>query len=52
MNPHREETATITNSSKRSGKLADVIAGTNVFIGLSVAGCVARDMVAGMPRTR
>ncbi|MGI6539155.1 MAG: NAD(P)-dependent malic enzyme, partial [Bacillota bacterium] len=36
MNPYKEEIAAVTNPGKLSGKLADVIAGADVFIGLSV----------------
>jgi len=50
MNPYKEEIAQITNRQKLSGQLADVIKGADVFIGLSVAGCVTREMVAGMAK--
>jgi len=50
MNPYKEEIATVTNPRKLSGKLADVIAGADVFIGVSVAGCVTREMVASMAK--
>lgn len=50
MNPYKEEIAAVTNPKKLSGKLADVIAGADVFIGVSVAGCVTREMVASMAK--
>ena len=50
MNPYKEEIAQVTNRQKLSGKLADVMKGADVFIGLSVAGCVTREMVAGMAK--
>ncbi len=50
MNPYKEEIAKVTNRRKLSGKLADVIKGADVFVGLSVAGCVTREMVAGMAK--
>ena len=48
MNPYKDEIAAVTNRSKLQGKLADVIRGADVFIGLSAAGCVTREMVASM----
>lgn len=48
MNPYKEEMAKITNRQKLSGKLADVMKGADVFIGLSIAGCVTREMVSSM----
>ena len=48
MNPYKEEIAKITNRDKLSGKLADVMKGADVFIGLSIAGCVTREMVSSM----
>ncbi len=50
MNPYKEEIAQVTNRGKREGRLADVIKGADVFIGLSVAGCVTREMVASMAK--
>jgi malate dehydrogenase (oxaloacetate-decarboxylating) len=50
MNPYKEEIAAITNPNKLSGSLADIIVGADVFIGLSVAGCVTREMVASMAK--
>jgi len=48
MNPYKEEIAKVTNPHKLQGQLADVIKGADVFIGVSVAGCLTREMVAGM----
>lgn len=50
MNPYKDEIATVTNRSKLQGKLADVIRGADVFIGVSAAGCVTREMVASMAK--
>ena len=48
MNPYKEEIAKVTNPHRLQGQLADVIKGADVFIGVSVAGCLTREMVAGM----
>ncbi len=48
MNAFKSEIATRTNRKKVSGTLADAMKDTDVFIGLSVAECVTRDMVASM----
>ena len=48
MNPYKDDIATITNPSHEEGKLADVIRGADVFIGVSAAGCVTQDMVRSM----
>jgi len=48
MNPVKEQMATITNPNKRQGKLADVLVGADVFIGVSAPGMVTKDMVATM----
>ena len=50
MNPYKNEIAAVTNRGKLQGELADVIRGADVFIGLSVAGCVTREMVASMAK--
>ena len=50
MNAYKEEIAAVTNRSKLSGSLADVIKGADVFIGVSAAGCVTREMVASMAK--
>ncbi|MED0706127.1 malic enzyme-like NAD(P)-binding protein [Aneurinibacillus aneurinilyticus] len=48
MNPIKEEIARITNQRKAEGTLADVLAGADVFIGVSVAGSLTPDMVQSM----
>ena len=48
MNPYKEDIAKLTNRQKEAGNLADVIKGADVFIGVSVAGCVTEDMVSSM----
>jgi len=48
MNSFKQELARITNSRKISGKLTDVIKGTNVFIGVSVALALTKEMVQTM----
>ncbi|MBM7541921.1 NAD(P)-dependent malic enzyme [Amphibacillus cookii] len=48
MNPIKDEVAKITNKEKQEGDLATVIKGTDVFIGVSLAGLVSKEMVASM----
>ena len=48
MNPIKEEIATVTNLECRSGSLADVLVGADVFIGVSAPGTVTSQMVASM----
>ena len=50
LNPAKEEMAKITNPEKKSGKLADVIVGADVFIGVSAPGVLTADMVATMAK--
>lgn len=50
MNPYKDDIATITNPAHQAGKLADVIKDADVFIGVSVAGCVTKDMVRSMKK--
>ena len=40
--------AEITNPECRKGSLADIMKGTDIFIGLSSPGCVTQDMVKSM----
>ena len=52
MNPIKDGIAAHTNKSLRKGKLADVISGSDVFIGLSKGGVLTKEMVrlmAGKP---
>ncbi len=48
MNPYKDDIAKITNLEHEAGSLADVLRGADVFIGVSVAGCVTADMVRTM----
>lgn len=49
-NKYKEEAAMLTNPEGQTGKLADVMAGTDVFIGVSVANVVTKEMVASMAK--
>lgn len=48
LNTEKAEMAEITNQQLRKGSLADVIAGADVFIGVSSPGCVTQEMVKSM----
>jgi malate dehydrogenase (oxaloacetate-decarboxylating) len=48
MNPFKEAISHKTNPNKEKGKLADVIKGSDFFIGLSVANIVTQEMVKAM----
>lgn len=48
MNPVKEEMAKVTNLEKKSGSLADMLVGADVFIGVSAPGMVTSDMVKTM----
>ena len=48
MNPVKEEMAKVTNLDKKSGSLADMLVGADVFIGVSAPGMVTPDMVKTM----
>ena len=48
MNPIKEEMAKMTNLEKRSGSLADMLVGADVFIGVSAPGVVTAEMVKTM----
>ena len=50
MNPFKEEMANLTNPDNVSGSLADVLAGADVFIGVSAPGTVTTEMVKTMNR--
>ena len=50
MNPIKEEIAQKTNLEKKEGKLADIVAGADVFIGVSAPGVLTTDMVKTMNR--
>ncbi|SDM26342.1 NADP-dependent malic enzyme [Bacillus sp. OK048] len=48
MNDVKAEVAKFTNRENLTGSLADVIKGADVFIGVSVAGALTKEMVASM----
>lgn len=48
MNPIKEEMAKVTNLAKKSGSLAEMLVGADVFIGVSVPGAVTTEMVKTM----
>ncbi len=48
LNPAKREIAAVTNRRRLQGGLADAMKDADVFIGVSVANCVTRDMVASM----
>ena len=50
MNPVKEEMSKITNPEKKSGSLADMLVGADVFIGVSAPGAVTIDMVKTMAK--
>ncbi len=50
MNPVKEEMSKITNREKKSGSLADVLKGADVFIGVSAPGAVTTEMVRTMAK--
>ena len=50
MNPAKQEIAEITNPGKRQGRLADVLAGADVFIGVSAPGILTKEIVKTMNR--
>ncbi|CRK84397.1 NAD(P)-dependent malic enzyme [Neobacillus massiliamazoniensis] len=48
MNAVKAEVAKFTNRDNQTGSLEDVIKGADVFIGVSVAGALTKEMVASM----
>lgn len=50
LNEAKEEIAKLTNHNKKSGSLADVIKGADVFIGVSAPGVLSQDMVRSMAK--
>lgn len=50
LNPVKEEMATLTNREKKAGSLAEMLAGADVFIGVSAPGQVTTEMVKTMNR--
>lgn len=50
MNKYKHEIAEVTNKSLVKGDLAEALKGADVFLGVSVANCVTKDMVKSMDR--
>ena len=48
LNASKEELAKITNRGMKKGSLADVMAGTDIFIGVSAPGVVTEEMIKTM----
>lgn len=48
MNDVKEEVSRFTNYNREEGELSDVIKGADVFIGVSVAGALTKEMVESM----
>ena len=48
MNPIKESVSKLTNKDKQQGQLSDVLVGADVFIGVSVAGALTKEMVSTM----
>ena len=48
MNPVKDEMAKVTNLAKKSGSLADMLVGADVFIGVSAPDAVTTEMVKTM----
>ncbi|MDO5309540.1 MAG: NADP-dependent malic enzyme [Planctomycetia bacterium] len=50
LNAPKKEIASFTNRRKITGTLANAIAGADVFIGVSTANCVSKDMIRSMAK--
>jgi malate dehydrogenase (oxaloacetate-decarboxylating) len=50
MNAAKDEIAAITNQKMKKGKLDDIIAGADVFIGVSAPGALTEEMVKKMAK--
>ncbi len=50
MNPEKQKIAALTNPEKRKGRLAEILRGADVFIGVSAPGILTADMVKTMSR--
>lgn len=48
LNPFKQELLSITNANNLEGNLAAAVKGSDIFIGLSVAGALTKDMVKTM----
>ncbi|MCM3726651.1 NAD-dependent malic enzyme [Neobacillus cucumis] len=50
MNEFKKEMAEVTNKEQKQGMLADALVGADVFVGVSAAGAVTKEMVRTMKR--
>ncbi len=50
LNPVKAEIAEISNAEMKKGALGDVIAGADVFIGVSAPGALTKDMIRSMAK--
>ena len=50
MNPFKQQMAGISNIEMKKGTLKDVIAGADIFIGVSAPGIVTEEMIASMSK--
>jgi len=50
MNPFKDEMARMTNREQKQGTLAEALIGADVFVGVSAAGAVTKEMVRSMHR--
>ncbi len=50
LNPEKEAIARVTNRERRAGCLAEVLAGADVFIGVSAPGAVTPEMIKTMAK--
>ena len=50
MNPAKQEIAELTNPNRRKGSLKEVVAGADVFIGVSAPGVLTKEMVSTMAK--
>ncbi|MFH1671449.1 MAG: NADP-dependent malic enzyme [Candidatus Portnoybacteria bacterium] len=50
LNPYKKEIAKLTNKDKKKGSLEDVIEGTDVFVGISVAGALKKEWAQKMAK--
>jgi malate dehydrogenase (oxaloacetate-decarboxylating) len=48
MNPFKEEMARMTNKEQKQGTLADALKEADVFVGVSAAGAITKEMVRSM----
>ncbi len=48
LNDTKKEMLKITNPENRSGKLADAVVGTDIFVGVSAPGVLTQDMIKSM----